>query len=93
MRDRNAVVGATGAILGAFGVCCGLPILLSLGFLGAIAGISLGSWVLIILGLIGVALGLWRRHGRLHRSPRPVPADGRDRAGTDQVGARPRGGS
>lgn len=93
MDDRNAVVGATGAILGVFGVCCGLPVLLSLGFLGAVAGISLGSWVLIILGLAAVAVGLWRRHGRRHRSPHPESADGRDRAGTDNVGARPRGGS
>jgi len=31
--------------VGAFGLCCGLPVLLSLGFLGLSAGISLGSWV------------------------------------------------
>ena len=31
--------------MGTFGLCCGLPVLLSLGFLGLSAGISLGSWV------------------------------------------------
>lgn len=66
MRDRVAVFGATGALLGALGLCCGLPVLLSAGFLGALAGISLGSWVLISLGLATVAFALWRRYERRH---------------------------
>lgn len=66
MRDRVAVVAATGALLGALGLCCGLPVLLSVGFFSAMAGISLGSWVLISLGLAAVAFALWRRHDRRH---------------------------
>lgn len=66
MRDRIAVFGATGTLLGALGLCCGLPLLLSVGFLGALAGISLGSWVLISLGLAAVAFAVWRRHQRRH---------------------------
>jgi len=77
MRDRMSAVGATGAVLGVFGLCCGIPVLLSLGFLGAFAGISLGSWALIALGLATVAFGVWRR--QLHRSPRPAQREARDR--------------
>lgn len=71
MRDR-AVVAAAGAVLGMVGLCCGLPVLLSLGFLGAVAGISLGSWVLIVAGLATVAFGLRHRYQRGTRSPRPA---------------------
>lgn len=69
MRDRLSIVGAAGAVVGAFGLCCGLPVLLSLGFLGLSAGISPGSWVLIVLGLVTVAFALRRRYERRHRPP------------------------
>jgi len=71
MRERVAAVGVTGAVVGAFGLCCGLPVLFSLGVLGAVAGISLGSWVLIALGLAAVIYGVWRRR---HRRPDQCPA-------------------
>lgn len=65
MRDRIAVSGG-GALLVALGLCCGLPVLLSVGFFGALAGISLGSWVLISLGLATIAFAMWGRHQRRH---------------------------
>jgi threonine/homoserine/homoserine lactone efflux protein len=93
MRDRISIVGATGALLGALGLCCGLPVLLSLGFLGAFAGLSLGSWVLLALGLATVAFAVWRRHQRRHRSPRPAQQEKRDRDEHEDTGVQPREGS
>jgi hypothetical protein len=57
-----AVVG------GAVGICCGLPVLLSLGVLGAVAGMSLQSWALIGVGLVLVVLG-WVTRVRRRRCP------------------------
>ncbi|CAN5868061.1 hypothetical protein BH20ACT6_BH20ACT6_11850 [soil metagenome] len=94
MRDRIADVGVTGAVVGVLGLCCGLPVLLSLGFLGALAGISSGSWVLIALGLATVAFGFWRRRERRYRSAHgsSSPVVG-DRDGHDDVGAESSKGS
>lgn len=80
-----------GVVFGALGLCGGLPALLSLGFLGAFAGLSLGSWVLIALGLATAAFGLWRRHER-RQSPRPVRHEQRDRDKHDDIGVHPRKG-
>ncbi len=63
MRDRIAIVGPIAAAAGALGLCCGLPVLLSLGVAGAIAGWSLQSWALIGLGLVLAVLG-WARISR-----------------------------
>jgi len=93
MRDRISIVGATGAVLGALGLCCGLPVLLSLGLLGAFAGLSLGSWALIALGLAIAAFGLWRRHERRHRSPRTARHEVQDRGAHEDMGVHPREGS
>ena len=93
MCDRISIAGATGALLGAVGLCCGLPVLLSLGFLGAFAGISLGSGVLIVLGLATVAFAVWRRHERRHRSPRLAQHEKRDRDEHEDMGVHPRAGS
>lgn len=67
MRDRIATIGPIAAVAGVVGLCCGLPILLSLGVAGAIAGWSLQSWSLIGLGLVLATLG-WARivRGRQH---------------------------
>jgi hypothetical protein len=76
MRDRVPTIGPIAAMAGAIGLCCGLPVLLSLGIAGAIAGWSLQSWVLIGLGLVlaGAGWARWvrgrRRDRRLHR---PIP--------------------
>ena len=72
MRNRIATIGPIAAVAGALGLCCGLPVLLSIGVVGAIAGWSLQSWVLIGLGLLLAAVG-WARwaKGRRDRSPSP----------------------
>ena len=56
MRDRLATLGPIAAVAGALGLCCGLPVLLSLGVTGAVAGWSLQSWTLLSLGLLLAAL-------------------------------------
>ncbi len=70
MRDRIPTIGPIAAVAGAVGLCCGLPLLLSLGIAGAIAGWSLQSWVLIGLGLVLAAAG-WARWVRGQRRNRP----------------------
>lgn len=80
-------------MLGAVGLCCGLPVLLSLGFLGAVAGLSLGSWVLITLGLATVAMAVWSRHERRHRSHGPAQPEKQDRDEHEVLGVHPREGS
>ena len=53
-------LGPIAAVAGVLGVCCGLPLLLSIGVVGAIAGWSLQSWALIGLGLVMTAAGATR---------------------------------
>lgn len=68
MRDRVIAVGPVAAVVGAVGLCCGLPVLLSLGVLGVVAGLSLQSWAVIGVGLVLVVL--WRvTWARRRRSP------------------------
>jgi len=66
MRDRIGTLGPIAAVAGVFGLCCGLPVLLSLGVVGAIAGWSLQSAALIGLGVALLAVGLarWAKHRR-----------------------------
>jgi len=61
MRDRIGTLGPIAAVAGVFGLCCGLPVLLSLGGVGAIAG---WSAALIGLGVALLAVGLarWAKH-------------------------------
>ncbi len=67
MRERVATIAPIAAVGGALGLCCGLPVLLSLGVLGAVTGLSVQSWALIGLGLVLGALG-WARWVRRRRS-------------------------
>lgn len=52
------------------GVCCGLPVLLGAGALGAAAGMALGSLLVAAVGLAVSGLGLLR-----WRLRRPGPSD------------------
>jgi uncharacterized membrane protein YidH (DUF202 family) len=87
MRDRIATIGPIAAVAGVLGICCGLPVLLSIGVVGAIAGWSLQSWVLIGLGLVVAAVG-WVRWARSRRSDHtrhdPLPAT-HENAASDQT--------
>ncbi len=66
MRERIATIGPIAAVAGAFGLCCGLSVLLSMGVVGAIAGWSLQSWALLGLGLVGAGR---RRVGAVGQRP------------------------
>ena len=67
MREPISTIAPIAAVAGVLGLCCGLPLLLSVGVVGAIAGWSLQSWALIGLGLVLAAFG-WARivRGRRH---------------------------
>jgi len=69
MRERIATVGPIAAVAGALGLCCGLPVLFSLGVMGAITGLSVQNWALTGLGLGLAALG-WARTRRRPRGCR-----------------------
>jgi len=84
MPDRIATMGPIAAVAGAFGLCCGLPLLLSMGLVGALAGWSRQSWALIGFGLalasaLSVGWARWavrRRHDQTcHRSIPPTHVD------------------
>jgi len=75
MPDRTVIGGAVATAAGVLGICCGLPVLLSLGLTGALAGMSLGSWLLIGSGLAVAAFDVWRR-GRRRHSSAPTRASG-----------------
>jgi hypothetical protein len=66
MRDRIATIGPIAAVAGVLGLCCGLPVLLSIGMVGTIGGWSLQSWALIGVGLAAAAVG-WARWARSRR--------------------------
>lgn len=68
MRDRAATIAPFAAVAGVLGLCCGLPVLVSLGVLGAVAGLSLQSWALIGLGLVLAVVGGARRARRRRRT-------------------------
>ena len=41
-------------------VCCGIPLLVAAGAAAGLAGIGLGSWLLVIVGLSALAIALFR---------------------------------
>lgn len=47
----------------ALGVCCGLPLLASLGVAGVITGLSVGSWIAVVVASLAAVIGVlrWRR--------------------------------
>ena len=68
-KPGGAVAGLAAACLV---VCCGLPVLLSVGAAITIAGLGLRSWALAAAGLAAAALGVVRF--RQHRACVPPPA-------------------
>ena len=54
------------------GICCGFPLLASAGVLGAVAGIGLGSWLIVALAVVVGVVGIvrWRRTGDSCPAPR-----------------------
>ena len=69
MRERIATVGPIAAVARALGLCCGLPVLFSLGVAGPIARLSVQNLALTGLGLVLAALG-WVRILRRPRGRR-----------------------
>ena len=76
MRAERAPRAGGVAGLAALGltVCCGLPVLLSVGAGVTVAGLALRSWLLALAGLIGAGAGAWRFR---HRDRRATACDDR----------------
>ena len=60
MADRRSLVGLVGVLAVVLGVCCGIPILFSVGLAGAIAGLSSGNSALVAAAVGVIAIGFWR---------------------------------
>lgn len=69
MVERGTTVTPFVAAGGVLGVCCGLPVVFSLGVAGAVAGLSVSSWALIGLGLALAVLAGARWVSRPHTTP------------------------
>lgn len=55
----------------ALGVCCGLPLLGSLGVAGMIAGLGLGSWIAVAVASFVAVIGVLRWRGQRSCDSRP----------------------
>jgi hypothetical protein len=80
MGERASTIGSVGGLIAVMGLCCGFPILLSAGVIGAIAGIGLGSWIVIAIAAAVLVIGVirWRRTGPSCDAPAgesPAPGD------------------
>lgn len=60
-----------------FGVCCGLPLLGSLGFADAVVGLGTGSRIAVVVASILAVIGAlrWHRQRTCHSSVRPMSPD------------------
>ncbi|HSS11059.1 MAG TPA: hypothetical protein VLL25_14305 [Acidimicrobiales bacterium] len=70
-----------GLLAAAVGVCCGLPVLLSVGAGATIAGLGLRSWLLAGAGLIGIVVAAVRL--RQHRACKLTPSTDRHESNAD----------
>jgi hypothetical protein len=95
MRERHQGLGWAAGLAGAFGICCGIPVLGTLGLLGFLAGLSLASWTLIGLATAAAVVGGLRLFKNRHRSavvtsvaqlPPPALVTDHDRAGKVALG-------
>lgn len=75
MRERVGFFTPVAAVVGMLGVCCGLPVLLSLGVLGAGAGVSAQSWALVAAGLVLAVAGWVRPSRRRGGAPADATSD------------------
>jgi len=73
MGERESTGGLIALGVVGMGVCCGLPVLLSAGLLGAAAGIGLGSWLVIAAGLLVAAVGAARWYQRRNQPACDTP--------------------
>jgi len=65
-RESPLSLAALAAV--ALGACCGIPLLLTAGATVTIAGLGIGSWVLIAAGLgVSVLAFSWNRRRRQER--------------------------
>ncbi len=82
MGERAPAAGIFGVLALGLGLCCGLPVLASLGVFGAAAGLGIGSWLLIATGLAvaGVGAVRWRRRSPRRDETTPVISRSEERA-------------
>lgn len=62
----SAPAGVAGLALAGVALCCGLPVLLTAGSAITILGLGLGSWTVLVAGLVAATAGglkwrSWRR--------------------------------
>jgi uncharacterized membrane protein YidH (DUF202 family) len=85
MSEKRESSGLGLAVLGVLAValCCGAPLIAASGVLAALAGIGLGSWLLILAGVALAGLGGLRWYRR--RTTCEVPTSRRHDEDREQV--------
>lgn len=68
MGERTPRIGVVAVAAAGLGICCAVPLLVSLGVLGLVAGLSTSTWILIVVGAATALLGGWRVLGRERRA-------------------------
>lgn len=87
-------LATTAVAAAAIGLCCGVPLLASLGLVGVVTGLSVGSWLVIALAAVLLLVAAVRRRRRSSPCTRPVTDEpcstrtGRNNPPTDTI---PRG--
>lgn len=66
LRQPPSVLAPVAAGAAALGLCCGLPLLASLGAAGVIAGLGVGSWIAVAVASIVATIGVLRWRRRRH---------------------------
>lgn len=79
-RPNFGTFGTVAAGAAAMGLCCGIPLLASLGVAGLAAGIGFGSWLLIGGALIVATVAFVRRHRRPQACATPSSNANRSRS-------------
>ncbi len=73
MGERESTGGLIGLGVVAMAFCCGFPLLLSAGVLGALAGVGLGSWLVLAAGLLVAGVGAVRWYQRRNQPACEAP--------------------
>ncbi len=74
MRERTPAVGPIAAAAAALGICCGIPLLVTLGGPGLVAGLSMTGGTLLVFCALTAVVGGWWLHARVSRTGGDVSA-------------------
>ncbi len=79
MSEKASTIGPLAAGAAMLGLCCGLPLLASVGAAGVVSGIGVGSWLIAGVASAVVVIGIvrWRQQRSICDVPASQHADAR----------------